>query len=627
MKRSSGRTTGRGKLKAKHCRGVRVRASHKRVKATRRLIASRKRRQKAVIFKTIRSRPASINAAAQGLATQLGISVEAARSRLRSAASHPDRAHGNRLLTDSEELMLTSGLEAAALVNTPLSKREFIDFAKDCFPALRDRSLTSWATDFLARHSDELSVHTVKGLTSSRMSPVTLQDVLSWMPAWRNYLTRNGLSDKFLVNVDETRLKITFDNPNRKAITSSRRHKYSTKESRTGGIASYLPFICADGSIVMDVFIIPTVLRGKVPIPTCQLNRETRGSHPTFWAFTDSGCIDAALFLKCLEKFKEEFAKAHPGLDPIVILDNLSAHKTRDVLQWATSKHVHLFFLPPETTHFLNPLDAEAFTVLKRVLETEFNLHVSSIATSGRSIAEAVLAIAVKAREHLTPIVIEQSYRSTGIYPWDEDLIKNRAKLNIGEIPIEVDPDSAAYNAVVTSMVKTLANAQHEAAASHVKVPRKVAKSGQLFSGEEMLVAIHKDEEAKAAKAADKQARRQQRASAAAAHKATKAQRKRQREEKTCQGNHRDSKRAPAYRGGTGWTGCRYCEAFFLCPKCTRTAGELLQEHEQKCDHLREDNSGTDEPAMQDEEADDADMDGTSEEESDDEQPLKRGKK
>jgi len=600
---------------------------HKHLKATRRQIAERKKHQKVVVLKIVNSRPTSVNAAARAIAGGLGITVEAARSRIRCAAKHPERAHGNRLLTDAQEMMLTAGLEAASIVHTPLSKHEFISFAQDCFPVLHNRSSKKWAKSFLERHSEKLSVRTVKGLASARISPATLEDVMSWAHAWRNYLDQYGLSEKYLVNVDETRLKITIGNPNRKAITSKRLHKFSVKESRAGGIASYLPFICADGSVIMDAFILPIALRGRVQIPTSQLRRQTRGSHKTVWAFTDSGCIDAALFLKCLQKFREIFAEAHPGLDPVVILDNLSAHKTRAVLEWATRLHVHLFFLPPDTTHFLNPLDAEAFTVLKRTLEAEFNKHVASIAASGRSIAEAVLAIAMKARTHLTSTVISASYASTGIYPWNEQLVITRAKMNIAEIPTEAIPAEDAYTVVLAKMTKALVDAQRNADSSRIKVPCRVAKTGQIYSGEEILDAARKDEETKATKAAEKQACQQKRADRAAERKASSAQRKRQREDMVCRGEHPNSRRPPVYRGGKGWTICRYCSAFYLCPKCSKCLGELLKNHEHNCRQTNDGNSDSGEPDAEDEGASDADMDVTSDDESEEEQPLKRSKK
>ncbi len=63
-----------------------------------------------------------------------------------------------------------------------------------------------------------------------------------------------------------------------------------------------------------------------------------------------------------IAKRKRKIAEGKRGL---LILDNMSVHKCKEVLQTAEKYNFDLLFLPPNTTSFLQPLDIGVNKLLK----------------------------------------------------------------------------------------------------------------------------------------------------------------------------------------------------------------------------------------------------------------------
>lgn len=162
-------------------------------------------------------------------------------------------------------------------------------------------------------------------------------------------MNRHGLSYQAIVNVDETRIKINFDSVKTKTLNTTKRKKHSKKEQRSSSFSSYIPFVTSVGEIILDIFVIPIKPNVPTKIFLEQVNPRSRGSHPTYYTFSPTGCIDTELWLEILKKFKSNWELIHPGLHPVVLTDNLAAHKAADAISYlkATTSTVSFFLLTP----------------------------------------------------------------------------------------------------------------------------------------------------------------------------------------------------------------------------------------------------------------------------------------
>eukprot|EP00727_Mastigamoeba_balamuthi_P002352 m51a1_g12113 hypothetical protein (598) ;mRNA; r:1434-3227 len=524
-----------------------------------------------------------ISSVARDLAAEFNVTPEVVCGIYHRGLKSPGHTHGNRLLTDEQEMVLTTAIDACSLRNVPLSLKEFLDLVHTVHPELADHSLRSWAPDFLARWHNRISARTAQGLSSARIAQTTLPTVQQWVDEFPAFMQHNGLSWLWIVNADETRVKISSIGSGGKVLTGKRRPKTSKIEEPKGKFATYLPFITSTGRTLFDLFIILHQSEGSTEFPMEPIVRQSHGSYPTFWAFTDSGFMNSSLWTTCIKKLAEILADLAPGIKPVVVTDNMSAHYAKKALEWSIAHGVYMFFLPPQVTHFMNPLDDAYFAVLKRVSSSLVSKNSASIAMSKHSLAQEVISAAQRARGRLTDAVIRSSFANVGLYPFNKELILAKAKLNLGALPDDPTTSKSPFDRVTEALVQRIDDTLTAQRATTVRIKRKSIIHKQLYSGEQLLKRITEVKAAKAAKAAAKLAAREEAAVKRARHADAVKARKHDLEVRTCKGEHPGEKQHPRWQSSNKWGWCTTCWKYGLCPSCIFEHHGLLLEHEDSC--------------------------------------------
>lgn len=126
----------------------------------------------------------------------------------------------------------------------------------------------------------------------------------------------------------------------------------------------------------------------------------------------------------------------YPHLSATLFLDNLRFHRSPSGCKVAHNSDVLLQFIPPNTSHFLQPLDSVVFAAFKYKLYQLAEQLSSSLATLGQSLPNASTTIISSVMERaadfaLTPEKIIASFKRT-IFPWRPDLVLSMAEKNIG---------------------------------------------------------------------------------------------------------------------------------------------------------------------------------------------------
>ena len=101
---------------------------------------------------------------------------------------------------------------------------------------------------------------TVKALDPKRITPETLSSIQQWIEFFLEYLNNYCLSFKWIVNANESRINFggnklpyTRLESNLKIVKGA-----STPHFMKG--ATYVPFVSSQGQIIMDVFVIPSLI-------------------------------------------------------------------------------------------------------------------------------------------------------------------------------------------------------------------------------------------------------------------------------------------------------------------------------------------------------------------------------
>jgi len=165
---------------------------------------------------------------------------------------------------------------------------------------------------------------------------------------------------------------------------------------------TYIPFPNANGEMIMAVFIIPTDKNGNANFELRELERRKRGQHQTFYWFTETGYNNSDMWLAILKKFKTEFQILYPGLEPMILADNLGSHETDEILEWAVLNKVHLVFFPANATHFLQPADDKLFGLFKKILETLLQARLVTVTHNNRDLGSFLIGAAQEAQKAIT---------------------------------------------------------------------------------------------------------------------------------------------------------------------------------------------------------------------------------
>ena len=105
----------------------------------------------------------------------------------------------------------------------------------------------------------------------------------------------------------------------------------------------------------------------------------------------------------------------------LLILDGYSSHATLVFKNLANDNHIILLYLPPHTTHKLQPLDVDMFRLLAQYYGQFVENHVChGFDVSKQEYTEWILEACKKANSEFN---ILSSFKKTGLIPFDPDLV------------------------------------------------------------------------------------------------------------------------------------------------------------------------------------------------------------
>ena len=145
-----------------------------------------------------------------------------------------------------------------------------------------------------------------------------------------------------------------------------------------------------------------------------------------------------------------------------LLTDNLATHRDVDVVEEMRNNFIHMFYLPPNTSHFLQPLDDLPFAIYKSELRNLADKLIRSFSSNGKKKVESVyLATLVSGEAEKIAFAadkVQAGFQNTGVWPWNPQLILNNAFINVGRAH-EAENDEKE----IKSDLKTMARDAYEA--------------------------------------------------------------------------------------------------------------------------------------------------------------------
>ena len=339
---------------------------------------------------------------------------------------------GQPVFTKQQEDMFAKHLLRCADALWPVSTTQLKDYIQRFCVHYRVRAVRfkngrpgkDWVAGFLSRHP-QLKVRRAAAISAAKAwgtSPAKLKEFFEHL---RPLLATDGdeyCSPECVLNYDET--AITDDAGNPKVITrrSSKSPRAVLNNNKTS--RSVMFAVTADGECLPPYVCTKTKFKedeldGFCP-PHC------------YWDTSKSGWFNMCVFDNWFEAVVAPWAISHQGKHKVVLGDNLSSHLSPVSLKRAEELGVHFRLLPPNTTHFLQPLDVAFFGPLKRAwrdqLLTYKRIHLNKSLLKRHFAGELKKLVATIKQD-----TIISGFKATGLVPFDPEAA-------IARMPASVHP-------------------------------------------------------------------------------------------------------------------------------------------------------------------------------------------
>lgn len=220
---------------------------------------------------------------------------------------------------------------------------------------------------------------------------------------------------EFIFNIDETMVDI-ITNPQKVILFKDDPNPVVTEPKKLEHMTLLLSLPC-DGDPLRPLVILPLKT-----IP--HLNERIEAYYdisgqPTGWM---TGNIlkfwIENQFLSQISKRRQICGQECPIL---VILDNHSSRASIDIKKMREEHGIHFLFIPPHTSHVIQPLDKCPNFMYKKLLNAAYEPHPNDCTNIRRN--RVLLASIPALQTALSPAYRNSGWRGTGLYPFDPERI------------------------------------------------------------------------------------------------------------------------------------------------------------------------------------------------------------
>lgn len=269
-----------------------------------------------------------------------------------------------------------------------------------------------WLAGFLRRHP-ELKVRRAAAISAAKAWGTSADKLREFFGRLKPLLSADEADycrPECVLNYDETAITDDAGDPRvitRRTSKSPRAVLNNNKTSRsvmfaiTGDGKCLSPYVCTKTRFKEDDI-------AEFGPPDC------------FWNTSKTGWFTMSVFDSWFEAVVAPWAISNRDKKKVIIGDNLSSHLSPVSLQRASELGVSFRLLPPNTTHFLQPLDYAVFGALKRSWRDQLLAYKQS--HLNKSILKKHFAGELrKLVSTIKPDTIINGFRATGFVPFDPE--------------------------------------------------------------------------------------------------------------------------------------------------------------------------------------------------------------
>ena len=170
---------------------------------------------------------------------------------------------------------------------------------------------------------------------------------------------------------------------------------------------------------------------------------------------TEAGFINSDAWKNTMMELERVIRPFRGSEKVILVVDNATPHKSLDAIKWMHEHNMYMVYLPPNTSHLLQPLDQEAFANWKRHLLLEVKSVNPIRFQTVESLTEVLIQMGAKAeRKAFTKKILVGCWRKTGLYPFDPDVVRGRVVEGVENKCIESRTPDPTMNPTMMGLVE-----------------------------------------------------------------------------------------------------------------------------------------------------------------------------
>ena len=333
------------------------------------------------------------------------------------------------------ESQIVRCLQIAADWGFPMSADNLRTFVRDYLndnnikiPKFKDNKPgDDWYRLFMKRHT-ELTTRLSSNIKRSRatLSPETITDFFVNLAT-----TLQNVPPENILNYDETNLT---DDPGNTLVITTKGTKRVDRVMDTSKQSTSLMFAVTASGKTLPPYVVYKAI--GLYDSWCE-----GGPAGTVYNRTQSGWFEGKTFEHWFEAIALPYLRRLDG-KKCVIGDNLSSHISARTLRLCEENNIAFVFLPPNSTHILQPLDVSYFGPMKkawREILTEWKLsNTTRCVTMPKDCFPTQLNKLMSRLSSTSCDTIKSGFRKTGLYPVD------------GSQPLAQFPASAPSNLTAT---------------------------------------------------------------------------------------------------------------------------------------------------------------------------------
>lgn len=148
--------------------------------------------------------------------------------------------------------------------------------------------------------------------------------------------------------------------------------------------------------------------------------------------------MTSGLWKNFLKQILDDMSVERRDLPAIIMFDNAKCHNVSEIKDAWAKENVHLVYLPPNTTHLLQPLDALPFATYKRKLRDFEYLCDDDVPVNSESLNLKEKNVTEALERALQKHIIRRGFRQTHVYPFDKEKIVEVVEKNVAN-PVTLD--------------------------------------------------------------------------------------------------------------------------------------------------------------------------------------------